>query len=66
MENEEIVTVLVQIEYTVLDNEMPYSDIIVMEAEEYLALTPEEIEQIKLDKYNEWKNIMLGGVVSGK
>jgi hypothetical protein len=65
MENEEIVTVLVQIEYTVLDNEMPYSDIIVMEAEEYLALTPEEIEQIKLDKYNEWKNIMIGGVVSG-
>jgi hypothetical protein len=65
MENEEIVTVLVQIEYTVLDNEMPYSDIIVMEAEEYLALTLEEIEQIKLDKYNEWLEVMTGGVVSG-
>jgi len=65
MENEEIVTVLVQIEYTVLDNEMPYSDIILMEAEEYLALTLEEIEQIKLDKYNKWLEVMTGGVLDG-
>jgi hypothetical protein len=59
---EEIITILVQIEYSINDGEYPYADIIVLEADDYLALTEQEIEQMKLDRYNEWKSKVKEGV----
>jgi hypothetical protein len=56
---EDIVTVLIKIEYTIQDDNMPFADIILMDANEYLELSEEDIEQIKLDKYNEWKQLMV-------
>lgn len=59
---EEIITILVQIEYSFNDSEYPYADIIVLEADEYLSMTDEQLTQMKLDKYNEWKTKIKEGV----
>ena len=48
------VTNMVQLQWTVEDSEYPYMDTWLMTEDEYIAMTPDEIETKQIKQYNDW------------
>jgi hypothetical protein len=58
METDEVITSLVRLEYYIDDGEYYFADTIVFEINDFLKLTPTQIQKLKMDKFNEWKSLM--------
>ncbi len=56
--NSEIIE-MINVQWSVEDTDYPYCDTFIFTKEEFEALTPEELEQMKIDKYNDWKQYII-------
>ena len=49
----------IEIQWQVNDETYPYMDTFIFTKEEYEKLTEEGLEQMKINKYNKWKDYMI-------
>lgn len=59
MEIEQEIITQVKVEYTIIDGDYTYQDIIYFTPKEFKELSKDDIEKIEVDSFNSWKVHML-------